>query len=104
MKYKESDPFYHSEAWKRARRQALIRDHGMCRDCMERFEAGFTVRPNRATMVHHIVPRSERPDLSLALDNLCSLCDSCHNARHPERNQKESKNAELTERMRVIRV
>ena len=76
--YKESDPFYHTAAWKRARQAALMRDHGMCRECMDRMRAGIGVRPNRATMVHHVIPRSERPDLELVLDNLISLCPLHH--------------------------
>ena len=31
-----------------------------------------------ATQVHHLVPRKERPDLAYAIDNLESLCVSCH--------------------------
>ena len=61
--YKESDPFYHTAAWKRLRQVALMRDGGMCQDCMDRMRAGIGVKPNRATLVHHIIPRSERPDL-----------------------------------------
>lgn len=83
--YKESDPFYHSPAWKRARHVALTRDHGMCCVCMERFEHGLCVKPRRATMVHHIKPVKERPDLALSLSNLRSLCTICHNQLHPER-------------------
>lgn len=104
MKYKDSDPFYHSEAWRRVRRQALIRDAGMCQDCMERFKGGISMHPNRATMVHHIQPRSERPDLSLDLSNLVSLCDGCHNARHPEKGKGEDGKEDLTQGMRVIKI
>ena len=89
--YKESDPFYHTAAWKRARQAALMRDHGMCRECMDRMRAGIGVRPNRATMVHHVIPRSERPDLELVLDNLISLCDSCHEKNHPEKRSKKKR-------------
>jgi len=89
--YKESDPFYHSAEWKRLRKAALQRDHGMCRNCMDRMQAGFGGAPNRATMVHHVIPRSERPDLALVLENLVSLCDSCHNAEHPEKRSKKKR-------------
>ena len=74
-----TDPFYHREAWKRVRRQALQRDGGMCQDCMDRLRAGYGIKPNRAQMVHHIIPLEERPDLALNLDNLRSLCNECHN-------------------------
>ena len=36
-------------------------------------------------MVHHICPRTERPELSLVLENLVSLCDRCHDEAHPEK-------------------
>ena len=32
--------------------------------------------------VHHIIPRSERPDLSYDPDNLAVLCRSCHDEVH----------------------
>ena len=82
--YKESDPFYHSAAWKHVRAVALMRDGGMCQDCMDRMRAGTGVRPRRATLVHHIIPRSERPDLELDPDNLRALCAECHELEHPE--------------------
>ena len=105
--YKESDPFYHTAAWKRLRQVALMRDGGMCQDCMDRMRAGIGVRPNRATLVHHIIPRSERPDLELRLDNLRALCPECHEKNHPERRSKQKR--KTLERigqhsMRVIRV
>ena len=105
--YKKSLPFYHSAAWKRIRAVALMRDGGMCQACMERLRAGYGVHPRRATMVHHIIPISERPDLALELDNLRSLCDACHAAEHPEKGQREKIPEERYEgktRMRVVRV
>ena len=107
MDYKQSDPFYHRKEWKRIRELALQRDRGMCRDCMERMKSETGFRPHRATMVHHLIPRSERPDLELELDNLLSLCAECHEKRHPERRDKaKRKTQERTGRhsMRVIRV
>ena len=83
--YKKSLPFYHTAAWKRVRAVALSRDNGMCQKCMERFRAGYGVRPRRARMVHHIIPVEERPDLALDLNNLVSLCWECHNEEHPEK-------------------
>ena len=93
--YKESDPFYHSAAWKHLRQVALMRDGGMCQDCMDRMRAGVGIKPNRATLVHHIIPRSERPDLELDPDNLRALCPECHEKNHPEkRNKKKRKTLE----------
>lgn len=102
---KESNPFYHKAAWKRARAEALRRDCGMCCDCMERFRAGYGVKPRRAVVVHHIQPIEERPDLALTLSNLRSLCEVCHNRRHPEKGRKSGgTQAKPAAQMRVIKV
>lgn len=105
--YKESLPFYHTAAWKRIRQAALMRDGGMCQACMERLKDGIGFHPRRATMVHHIIPVSERPDLALELDNLRSLCAACHAAEHPEKGERERIPEEKYQgktTMRVVRV
>ena len=105
--YKISDPFYHSAAWKHVRAVALMRDGGMCQDCMDRMRSGIGVKPNRATLVHHIIPRSERPDLELDPDNLRALCAECHEKEHPERrSKKKQKTLERiwSHKMRVVKV
>ncbi|MCY8126047.1 HNH endonuclease [Bacillus spizizenii] len=33
-------------------------------------------------MVHHIEEYADNPDRGLDMDNLVSLCNSCHNKRH----------------------
>lgn len=105
MRYKKSDPFYHSAAWKETRRQRLLLDRGMCTECMKEFERGERVRPRRAVMVHHVLPFEERPDLALDLDNLRSLCDMHHNREHPEKGGRGSAGAKKkTTKMRVIKV
>ena len=86
MQYeKQADPFYKRVAWQRARSQALERDHWMCQDCLALKRAGARIRVNPATVVHHIKPREEHPELALELSNLISLCERCHNKRHPEK-------------------
>ena len=102
---KESKPFYHTAAWKRARAQALRRDRGMCVDCMARFETGAGKRPRRAQVVHHIQPLEERPDLALNLANLVSLCADCHAKRHPEKGGDNRQREEKPKhRMRVEKI
>lgn len=103
MRYKESRPFYHTQAWQRVRAAALNRDGGMCCDCMDRYRSGMGVRPNRATMVHHIIPIDERPDLALSLKNLRSLCETCHNKRHPEKGRRQAEE-QPGHKMRVIKI
>lgn len=75
---KKADPFYLSRSWRRLRLEALQRDHYFCQRCGRR----------AATVVHHIIPVKERPDLKRELSNLESVCDACHNALHPERNRR----------------
>lgn len=80
MRYdqKTTDPFYKSGAWKRLRKAALERDHYWCQRC----------RRKPAEIVHHVIPREERPDLSLTLENLESVCAMCHAQLHPEKGAK----------------
>jgi len=86
---KDTNPFYGSLAWKRARQQALDRDLGMCVWCRQRGRMARDARGRRvpvmATMVHHLQHLEDRPDLALDLNNLVSLCDRCHDEAHPEK-------------------
>ena len=82
---KKADPFYTSKAWRAARKAALDRDHYQCQDHLARRQAGARIRVPTATVVHHIKPRELYPELALELSNLVSLCEACHNARHPEK-------------------
>ena len=97
------NPFYHTGAWKRLRPVALGRDGGMCQECMREFRAGYGIKPARATMVHHIIPIEERPDLALDLNNLLSLCAKHHNLVHPEKHKAWKKKKPIG-KARIIRV
>lgn len=101
--YKQSEPFYHSAAWKQARRVRLMLDHYMCTECMKEFRRGDRLRPNRATMVHHVLPIAERPDLALDITNMRSLCDMHHNREHPEKGGQGKAKPKAC-RMRVVKV
>ena len=69
------------------------------------FARAMGVKPRRAVVVHHIQPIEERPDLALTLSNLRSLCEACHNRRHPEKGGKNGgKQAKPAARMRVIKI
>lgn len=61
-------------AWAKARAVHLQREP-LCRFCREQ---GKVVA---ATVVDHIVPIAERPDLRLDHSNLRSLCKPCHDSR-----------------------
>ncbi len=78
-----------------------MRDHEICQLCLAAFRAGKMRRPRRATIVHHIIPRTERPDLELDLDNLQSVCAVCHNQEHPEKGGARGADKPASARPRV---
>lgn len=104
MAYKKSDPFYHTARWGRARAAALNRAYGMCEDCMDRYRSGYGGKPRPATIVHHVIPIEERPDLALDINNLRCLCAACHNERHPEKGGGGRQDITRRAKMRVIKI
>lgn len=69
---KEAIKFYNSKAWETCRHIRLKRDFYLCQECL---------RQNKITVydvVHHIKPYKDYPELALDVDNLISLCHSCH--------------------------
>lgn len=50
----------------------------LCEECT------IAGRVTPAEMVHHIKPVDEYPDLRLYMDNLMSLCNDCHAAKHSQ--------------------
>ena len=73
------DNFYKTQRWKKLRKQALRRDAFQCIECRKYF------RSRTATVVHHVKPRELYPELQWRLDTLESLCEACHNRKHPEK-------------------
>ena len=73
---KEYIAFYKSAAWQKKRKQALRRDGWICKDCEQ--EGIITV----AEEVHHIIETKDDWSKRLDIDNVVSLCKSCHNKRH----------------------
>lgn len=63
--------FYQSNQWKKVRRQALLRDNGMCVEC-----------GHIAEVVHHVVELREDYSKGLDINNLVSMCNSCHSKLH----------------------
>lgn len=74
--------FYTSGKWLRKKERVLKRDKHLCQDC-KRYG-----RKTEAALVHHIKPYEEYPELGLNEGNLISLCEACHNKRHPEKAKK----------------
>ncbi|MHD0382822.1 HNH endonuclease [Staphylococcus simulans] len=81
----EHDWFYHSKAWTKIREMALDRDNYLCQKCLE--EGKIT----DAKIVHHIVYVDDDFTKALQLDNLMSVCSSCHNKIHANDNDKTNK-------------
>jgi 5-methylcytosine-specific restriction protein A len=70
--------FYVSPEWRAARARKLQKDP-LCEDCLA------DDRVTAATMVHHEKSVRDFPELALVESNLHSLCDPCHNKKHPEK-------------------
>ena len=77
--------FYKSTGWKIVRKKALARDNYLCQDCLK---MGYTVP---AQTVHHIIPIKEQWTLRLIVENMVSLCESCHQQRHRKLNEGYAK-------------
>jgi 5-methylcytosine-specific restriction enzyme A len=77
-KTRSDDPthlFYLTPAWRAVREQYLAL-HPCCEECQK---AGLVTA---ATLVHHRLEVTERPDLALDPANCEALCPSCHNIVH----------------------
>ena len=68
--------FYKSKEWNSVRQLAIIRDHALCKDCLDK----NTITSYNT--VHHIIPIKEEWSKRLDIDNLICLCESCHQKRH----------------------
>ncbi|WP_038601833.1 HNH endonuclease signature motif containing protein [Peptoclostridium acidaminophilum] len=68
--------FYHSNEWSKARRMRLMFDAGVCQECIKHDKVTM------ADVVHHIVEIKDDWDKRLDMNNLVSLCHSCHNKIH----------------------
>jgi 5-methylcytosine-specific restriction protein A len=86
--------FYVTKAWKLKRLERLARDNYLCQRCKKR----NLLTP--ATMVHHIKPLEDYPELALEIDNLISLCNNCHEQITNRRTK--SKRDKIKTKARVI--
>ncbi|WP_419893222.1 HNH endonuclease [Macrococcoides caseolyticum] len=79
--------FYQCPAWRMLRVKALKRDRFECQHCKAKGKM------TRAEDVHHIKYVKEYPEHALDIDNLVSLCVTCHNIEHDRlkgiRNKKQ---------------
>ena len=76
MPAKYRDPFYLTPAWKALRHEVLKRDRYYCQICKALCLGKKRGMPT--PHVDHVIPRKERPDLSMSPGNLRTLCHGCH--------------------------
>lgn len=74
--------FYKSKEWELVRQQVLIRDKGLCQDCLDE------QRITTADVVDHIKPLRLFWHLRLTLSNLRPLCHMHHNRKTVEDKRK----------------
>lgn len=79
----QAKAFYKSWAWKKCREIALIRDDYLCQKCIKQG------RLTAANTVHHIIHLKDDPQKALDIDNLTSVCPTCHERLHPNRGQEK---------------
>ena len=65
---------YRSADWK-SLRKAVLQEEPLCQNCL------YNSRVTPASHVDHIVPIAVDPSLSWSMDNLWSLCPSCHSKK-----------------------
>lgn len=70
---------YKSKRWKRKRLAILKRDKYICQECKKYGKI------KEAVTVHHIKHVDTHPELAYIDNNLESLCQGCHNKKHPEK-------------------
>lgn len=75
---------YNSTRWRELREMALKRDKGLCVTCLK------NNRIERAVLVDHIVEISDSGE-PFDINNLQSLCSSCHNKKSAEERKKREK-------------
>ncbi len=93
----KSDGFYWTNRWKR--KSAEYREaHPLCEECDR---IGLTVP---STMVDHIIPYRERPDLGLVDSNLRALCWQCHNRIGKKVREKDGAVAERVDTSAPLRL
>ena len=88
--------FYKSAAWQKCRQIVLERDNFLCQKCLK------NKRVTPADMVHHIVELLDDWDKALDMNNLESLCNSCHNKEHPDRGMRRTKKKEKS-KLKIVK-
>ena len=86
------EKFYGSWDWRLESIKKIRSEHHECVMCKREH------RLVRATLVHHIVPLKEAPELAYTWDNLMPLCHDCHERIHKRGAYSEPKGFQNPER------
>lgn len=70
------EEFYNSRGWRNLSEEIINANHRECQMC----KRDHTL--TRATLVHHIKPLREHPELAYDRNNLMPLCHDCHERIH----------------------
>src|SRR5450756_2332853 len=81
-RHRHDNKVYGNTTWRRLRRIKLS-NNPLCELCLAR---GVVVQ---ASQIDHIIPVAKQPELRLSLDNLQSLCETCHSKKTREENRRE---------------
>ena len=77
-----TNAFYNSTDWDILREKVLERDKHKCQFFLGTWNDGihkpYKMKLIEATMVHHIIPIKQRPDLALDINNCISLSFEAH--------------------------
>lgn len=84
--------------WKRLRLNIIHRDGGYCQRCLNLLDMITTDNLE----VHHIIPRSERPDLMFDPSNLITVCSTCNMALGTDGKLDFEHNTDLEDRDYLI--
>ncbi len=82
--------FYDSREWKQIREVVKGRDNYECQECKRKGLVSIDTneysesakRKKIQLVVHHIKELEHHPSLALDIDNLETVCVSCHNREH----------------------
>lgn len=76
IRAKDRQKIYNCKRWRDVRELALLRDNFLCVHCNNKDIQ------TKATEVHHIIYLEDDITLAYSLDNLVSLCATCHQQVH----------------------
>ena len=76
---RKGDPFYLTPEWKALRLERIRLDRYICQHCGVKCLGKAKGMP--APQVDHVKPRRLCPSMAMDIDNLRTLCHSCHSKR-----------------------